>query len=597
MSYTYDKTGGFWKRPSYGAFAYSDGDTVERRMLSLVSSTKDRSVLSSELAEKIYDWPTRYHFHPGRANLLRPHEPLLRNATVLELGGGCGALTRYLGETCRKVTMVEGSPRRCAIASARCQGLRPISIYCEKILEADLPEASFDVVTLIGVLEYARVYDTVNADPVQAMLTKARSWLAPGGALILALENQLGLKYFAGAPEDHYNVPMLGINDVYSNDGIVTFGVHEMTQRLHKAGFASLQQYMPFPDYKLPALVIHPEARNLSPEEFNLGTLLGECVQTYIHPQNTFSLEKSWDAVSRNGLAWDLCNSLCFVARAEEASTPATLGNAPGGKVIASYYNTDRKLHFTKQVCFIKRENSITVQRTPLTAYEGTSEEKLKNQYPQEEPYYPYKKYIDALHTIVNRKDWTVAQLAEWNMPLLRYWEKQAAMRDGKATLPSAMMDCIARNVLIQDDGSFLPIDQEWSYGEETIPVSFLTFYNLLISFHNILDVEPPAAGTPLGIWSLSLAVVEALGLDFPAQEQEAFFAWLQRFHADAVGSLTTESYKTAMLAPRHTAVEMLAYVRGQTQHIHNLQGQIDNLTKERDMLARVLDKYTGKKG
>lgn len=77
----------------------------------------------------------------------------------------------------------------------------------------------FDVVTLIGVLEYARKYFSVEPgnDPVKATLEKARRMLKPGGVFLLAIENQLGLKYFAGRPEDHNGVPMYGIEDLYGD--------------------------------------------------------------------------------------------------------------------------------------------------------------------------------------------------------------------------------------------------------------------------------------------------------------------------------------------------------------------------------------------
>ncbi len=58
---------------------------------------------------------------------------------------------------------------------------------------------TFDVVTLIGVLEYARVYGGPGGEV--KLLQQARSYLKPDGLLVLAMENQLGLKYFAGIPE------------------------------------------------------------------------------------------------------------------------------------------------------------------------------------------------------------------------------------------------------------------------------------------------------------------------------------------------------------------------------------------------------------
>lgn len=82
-------------------FGYSDGAAVEARLLAWVRAVADRRVLSEELRAGITDWPSRYHLSPLRANLLRPLAGWLTGRTVLEIGAGCGALTRYLGSwTC-----------------------------------------------------------------------------------------------------------------------------------------------------------------------------------------------------------------------------------------------------------------------------------------------------------------------------------------------------------------------------------------------------------------------------------------------------------------------------------------------------------------
>jgi hypothetical protein len=111
------------------------------------------------------------------------------------------------------------------------------------------------VVTLIGVLEYSRRFIDA-ADPVLECLRRARSWLAEGGMLILAIENQLGLKYFAGCAEDHLDLPYAGIEGLYGKRTAVTFGRRELAELLARAGFASQEWHFPFPDYKLPGVVV-----------------------------------------------------------------------------------------------------------------------------------------------------------------------------------------------------------------------------------------------------------------------------------------------------------------------------------------------------
>ena len=63
-----------------------------------------------------------------------------------------------------------------------------MTVVCDRI-ERFQDSRKFDVVTLVGVLEYARVYGESN-EPVAAMLGRCRSLLAPHGRLIVAIENQ-----------------------------------------------------------------------------------------------------------------------------------------------------------------------------------------------------------------------------------------------------------------------------------------------------------------------------------------------------------------------------------------------------------------------
>jgi SAM-dependent methyltransferase len=99
-----------------GDCRYRDG--AEGRLLDTVASATDRSSSSDELEWAATDWPTKYSLSRSRANILRaldiPHD-----ARVLEVGCGCGPLTRYLGERCSLVDGVEPSPTRASVAQQR----------------------------------------------------------------------------------------------------------------------------------------------------------------------------------------------------------------------------------------------------------------------------------------------------------------------------------------------------------------------------------------------------------------------------------------------------------------------------------------------
>ena len=55
-----------------------------------------------------------------------------------------------------EVIAVEGSARRAAIIAARCRGLPNVHVLAQDLHE--VPPFAADWVTLIGVLEYARVF-------------------------------------------------------------------------------------------------------------------------------------------------------------------------------------------------------------------------------------------------------------------------------------------------------------------------------------------------------------------------------------------------------------------------------------------------------
>src|SRR5207253_7260302 len=111
------------------------------------------------------------------------------------------------------------------------------------------------VITIIGSLKYL---------PINTLLTFAKNLLKPDGVLIVAIENQLGLKYFAGAKEDYYGIPMYGIEDRYTEDSMLTFGREELQMHLREAGLPVQQWWYPFPDYKMPTLMLGDEMTSLA---------------------------------------------------------------------------------------------------------------------------------------------------------------------------------------------------------------------------------------------------------------------------------------------------------------------------------------------
>ncbi len=229
---------------------YSDGDDAEDHLFKTIDRSIDVRSGSSPLAAEISDWAMEYHLSAVRTNLLRPLSHLLKGDT-LEVGAGCGALSRYIGELDGRLLAVEGSPRRAAITAARCKSLDNTTVVCDSLSSFRLNHR-FDAVVVVGVLEYCRLF-SVEADPV-AFLRQCRRFLKPSGCLILAIENKLGLKYLCGAPEDHLAQPYFGVEDRYTDSTATTWGRSQLAAFLRSAGWNHVQELFPFPDYKLTAI-------------------------------------------------------------------------------------------------------------------------------------------------------------------------------------------------------------------------------------------------------------------------------------------------------------------------------------------------------
>lgn len=233
-------------------------DGSEGKRLAAVEGASDRSSDADELAAQAEDWPTRYHLSPLRANLLKPLQvgPGVR---VLEVGAGTGVLSRYLGETGAGVVAVEGSLERAQVVAARCAGMPNVEVLCGPVQEyAD--GRRFDLVVAVGVLEYAAAEVAVSAVGAPGLLAHLRELTLPEGALELGIENQLGLKYLLGHPEDHTSEPWDGVEGYSDGPGIRTFSPRRLAARLTGAGFPVQRWLFPFPDYKMPTKILDSAA-------------------------------------------------------------------------------------------------------------------------------------------------------------------------------------------------------------------------------------------------------------------------------------------------------------------------------------------------
>ncbi|MCC2674750.1 MAG: Methyltransferase type 12 [Ramlibacter sp.] len=446
--------------PQHDQFAYSDGEAVEARILGLLKETGDLSIGSAELMARVEDWPTEYHFSDVRANLLR-HLRLEEGMRALELGAGCGAITRFLGERGCEVVAVEGSLLRAQCARERTRDLPNVAVHCSNFQDVAF-SGTFDVVTLIGVLEYAPRFFSGD-DPIQACLAVARSALAPGGTLVVAIENQLGLKYFAGATEDHLGTHYSGIEDRYQPQGVRTMGRRHIEGVLRTAGFTEVAFQYPFPDYKLPVAVVFEQG--LGRDDFRPAEIVRHLYARDYAGKDLHAIDTAqvWPVLEANGLLGDLSNSFLVLA----SGAAARQGLAGPDELLAVTYSAGRARAFQTQTQFrLLPDGAILCEKTRLhpapaapqgSAAPGMTHRLLRDAYLRG----------PTLHSVIGaalrdmKPDLVMARLVQWR----DFLGMAAGAAEGPVSwdtrLPGEYWDCTPGNLVVSGP-ELRYFDAEW---------------------------------------------------------------------------------------------------------------------------------------
>ena len=228
---------------------YSDGD-IEEVILRIAKEGKPLSSLGK------VEFPILYHLSGVRENILNWY-PFKAGGNCLEIGSGCGAISGLLCDRLKKVTSVELSKRRADINFARHGEKENLEIIVGNLNDMIFPEP-FDYIILNGVFEYAMSF-TEGDHPYETFLSYVSGFLKPDGILLVAIENRLGLKYFAGAPEDHTNAYMDGLKGYPGNDSVRTFSRGEWENLMKDCGLNHYKFYYPYPDYKFPCEIFTDE--------------------------------------------------------------------------------------------------------------------------------------------------------------------------------------------------------------------------------------------------------------------------------------------------------------------------------------------------
>ena len=344
-----------------GKDLYSDG-LIEDELLEIVKNNPKEKY--NEIIFEKSNWAVLYHLSEIRSHVIE-WVPITKEDTVLEIGAGCGALTTILSEKSKKVTCIELSKKRSLINANRNKDKDNIEILVGNFQDIEISE-KYDYITLIGVFEYAKSY--INSErPYEKFLEIIKKYLKPNGKIIIAIENKLGLKYWAGCKEDHTGLYFEGLEGYPKTDVVRTFSKNEIHELLKESGFKNNEFYYPYPDYKLPNAIYSDDyLPKLGELDDNLRNFDADRLVL-------FNENAVFDSIIRANLFQELSNSFIIISSFEKEEKE---------KLIFSKYSDSRDNEYKiRTSILIDKRGNKKVEKIPLNKKSINHIEKIYNNY------------------------------------------------------------------------------------------------------------------------------------------------------------------------------------------------------------------------
>ena len=443
-----------------GCDRYSDGD-IENTLLDLAEKTPADEL--RKVSEESLNWPVFYHFSPFRENIAE-WIPLSKNDKVLEVGAGCGAITGCLSRKAGSVTCIDLSEKRSLINANRLKEADNVTIMVGNFKDVETAlENDYDAIFLIGVFEYANGYMN-SRNPYKDFLDILLKHLKKGGRMYIAIENRMGLKYFAGCREDHTGGFFDGLEG-YPNGGVArTFTKDALEKIFRECGLNEFSFYYPYPDYKFTHTLFSDE---ILPKKGELH----DNIRNFDRDRMILMDEgKVFDTILEDGTFPLFSNSYMAVI---------------GPKLPEKYikYSTDRDEKYGICTTIAEDENGLFVTKRAMgesakehienvyKAYQSLSERfegsSLKfnrvektNDFTLRFEYLKGETLEELLDDALFADDrYTFVFLVDEYKDYIRY----------NAEKPVSDYDLIFQNIIVQD-GNWTVIDYEWTYPESIDP-------------------------------------------------------------------------------------------------------------------------------
>lgn len=484
---------------------YSEGD-IEDAIIQLIANNPPEDY--SDIICQHFSWSTYYHLTHLRKNILNWY-PFSKDASVLEIGCGMGAITSVLCDHCKEVTSVELSKRRATATLLRCREKSNLEIIVGNLNDIEF-DKKFDYITLIGVLEYQGSYTNTD-NPYSDFLKRIKTLLKPNGKLLIAIENQYGLKYWCGAREDHTSIPFDGMNQyTLTSKKVRTFSKSALDELIKLSGYKNTYFYYPMPDYKLPTVVY---SQNYLPQNHNMQNF-----RTYYVPDTSTLIaqeEHIYQDIIDNDVFEFFANSFLVECSDDDNLGCVTFASLSSERTIdhrigTRFVSDDSVEKFALNALSIEHiaqtsKNEKTLAQRGIRVLKSSFEQNkiisaysdaplleyiLLNAFEQKD-YDKIYSFLDMVYADILTSSETIA--ASENILFTLGLDIQKEPLSYGPILKTGYLDMLFRNAFLADD-SLQWFDQEWIL--ENIPAKYIlyraimTFYSSYPKCNTILPLE-----------------------------------------------------------------------------------------------------------
>jgi hypothetical protein len=233
---------------------------------------------------------------------------------------------------------------------------------------------------------------------------------------------------------------------------------------LSSAGFEGVEFNYPFPDYKLPRVVLTQNA--FEDEVFQPAEILRQMRSKDYGADRApaFRDVLVWPQIATNGLAPELANSFLVIATAEARETPRE------DRLLGAFYSLDRLPGLKTETRFVRSETgSISVVKTPLrTAGAAAPARRSDERFDWVCEDAAYQPGVHFASEVVRRAlsgdvDGFCDMMRDW----VDYVRSDGLLNPGDqswtTTVKPEFFDCIPRNLIVGEAGLAF-IDREWRY-------------------------------------------------------------------------------------------------------------------------------------